>query len=266
MKKRTKVRRRGPAGRLREELIVLAVATGLLTRLPTPRRGWTLARMAATPRWYPGVGLIVGALVALIYWIAAALYPPVLAALISTGAGLLITGCFHEDGFADACDGLGGGASRAEALTIMRDSRLGTFGVAGLFLMLGGKVLALGALPPHAVPLILIAGHAASRASAVLVIASSRYIRPQGMGRPVAQGLGRRGLALALVVAALGVLAVLFVAPILAVLGGVVGLFFGHALMRLVFERRLRGYTGDCLGAVQQTSELGFYLGLLACL
>lgn len=264
--KRSKPRRHGLVARAREEMIILAIATAFLTRLPMPRRGWTLRRMAATPRWYPGVGLIIGVLVALFYWVATALYPPVLAALISTAAGLLITGCFHEDGFADACDGLGGGSSRGESLEIMRDSRLGTFGVAGLFLVLGAKVLALGALPPHAVPLILIAGHAASRASAVVVIATSRYIRFEGAGRPIAQGLGRRGLGLALLVAALALLAVLCVAPILALLGGIVGLFFGHALMRLVFERRLRGYTGDCLGAVQQTSEVGFYLGLLACL
>lgn len=264
--RKTKTRRSGPLARLREELIILAIATSFLTRLPVPERGWTPRRMSATPRWYPGVGLIVGIIVALIYWVAAALYPPVLAALISTAAGLIVTGCFHEDGFADACDGLGGGTSRHAALEIMRDSRLGTYGVAGLALMLGAKILALGAMPAHAVPLILIAGHAASRASAVLVIATSNYIRVEGAGRPVARGLGRRGLAVALGVAALALIAVLFVAPVLALLGGIVGLFFGHALMRLAFERRLRGYTGDCLGAVQQTSEIGFYLGLLACL
>lgn len=247
--------------RLRHEAAVFLLALQFLTRLPLPDPGFTPARLAATPRWLPAAGVLIGALTALAWLAAAALFPPVLAALLATAFGLLLTGCFHEDGFADACDGLGGGASRDRALEIMRDSRLGTYGAAGLGMMLATRVATLAALGPL-VPAALIAGHAASRASAVVVIATAAYVRDHGTGKPVAEGLSPRALAFAL---ACGALPLALLPPLLA-LGGLAGLVLGHLAMRRVFLRKLGGYTGDCLGAVQQTSEIGFYLGLLACL
>jgi adenosylcobinamide-GDP ribazoletransferase len=252
--------------RLAAEWHVFLLAVQFLTRLPLPADvGFTPARLASSPRYYPAVGALVGAIAAAVYALAASVFTPLLAALISTAAGLLATGCFHEDGFADACDGLGGGSDAARALEIMRDSRLGTYGAAALGLMLAAKVLALGTFPGPLVPLVLVAGHAASRASAVVVIATSRYVRGAGTGKPVATGIGRGGLAVALATAAATILLLALAAP-LAALGGSAGLALGHLGMRTRFERRLGGYTGDCLGAVQQTSELGFYLGALACL
>ena len=253
--------------RIAAEWAIFLLALQFLTRLPVPADpGYTPERFAATPRWHPAVGALVGALAGLAFWLAALVYPPVLAALLSTAASLLLTGCFHEDGFADACDGLGGGATRARALEIMRDSRLGTYGAAGLGLMLGGKILALAALPVPAAPMVLIAAHAASRASSVFVLATSAYVRDQGTGKPVAEGVRGGGLAFALTTGALSVAALAPVLSPAAALGGLLGLALGHLAMRSRFERRLGGYTGDCLGAVQQTSEIGFLLGVLACL
>ncbi|WP_424933250.1 adenosylcobinamide-GDP ribazoletransferase [Amaricoccus macauensis] len=252
--------------RIAEEAAVFALAVQFLTRLPLPADpGFTPERLAATPRWYPAVGLLIGALTGLAFWLAALVLPPALAALLSTAIGLLLTGCFHEDGFADCCDGLGGGATAERALEIMRDSRLGTYGAAGLGLMLGGKIITLASLPVTLAPIALIAGHAASRSSAVLVIATSTYIRHHGTGKPVANGLSRKGLALALLTG-VAALATLALAAGWASLGALAGIALGHAAMRARFEKRLGGYTGDCLGAVQQTSEIGCYLGLLACL
>jgi adenosylcobinamide-GDP ribazoletransferase len=253
--------------RLAEEWVVFLLALQFLTRLPLPADvGHTPARMAATPRWHPGVGVVVGMLSGAVFAGTATVLPPMLAALVATAAGVLLTGAFHEDGFADACDGLGGGATRERALEIMRDSRLGTYGAAGLGLMLGAKVLALGSLPPGAVPIVLIAGHAASRASSVLVLATAAYVRDHGTGKPVSDGIGPGGLAFALATGGAALASVAVVLPALAVAGGLAGVILGHAVMRSRFERRLGGYTGDCLGAVQQTSEIGLYLGVLACL
>ena len=92
--------------------------------------------MAATPRWHPFVGVLIGLICAAVYMLAARVFPPTIAALLSTAAGLLATGCLHEDGFAGSCDGLGGGSTRERALEIMRDSRIGTYGAAGLGMML----------------------------------------------------------------------------------------------------------------------------------
>ncbi len=148
----------------------------------------------------------------------------------------------------------------------MRDSRIGTCGALGLIVMLGAKIIALGALPPGAAPAVLVAGHAASRASVVAVMASSRYLRAEGAGTATAAGIGGAGLGFALATGGLATLGLLAVLPPLALAGGLAGLALGHGLMRRSFERRLAGYTGDCLGAVQQTSEVGLYLGVLACL
>lgn len=250
---------------IRAEAPVFLLAVQFLTRLPVTV-DYTPERLEATPRWYPAVGALVGALVAVIWWGASLMFPPVVAAVLCTAASVLITGAFHEDGFADACDGLGGGQTRDRVLEIMRDSRLGTYGTLGLGLMVGGKIAVLAALPPHAVPLVLIAGHAASRASAVWVIASSSYLRDHGTGKPVANGIDAQGMAVIgwtlLVVA----VALLWVVPVWAVVAGALGLVAGHYAMRRRFETRLGGYTGDCLGAVQQCSEIGFLLGLLAVL
>jgi adenosylcobinamide-GDP ribazoletransferase len=110
--------------------------------------------------------------------------------------------------------------------------------------VLAAKVLALAALPAAAVPLMLVAGHATSRASMVLVLATGRYARAEGAAAPVAAGLARGGLAFALGCGAAALL----------------------ALVRLTVGRRIGGYTGDTLGAMQQAGEVALYLGVLACL
>ena len=118
-------------------------------------------------------------------------------------------------------------------------------------------MLALAALP---------VAHGASRLSAVTVIATSRYARAEGIAKPVAKGIGAAPLMVATLT---GIAAVAIGATVLgpgAVLCGLAGLCVGHVTTRLLFERKLGGYTGDCLGAVQQISEVGFYLGLIAWL
>ena len=244
------------------ELPAFLHALQFLTRLRLPVE-FSPQAQAASPRWYPGVGVVVGLIAGVIWWGAALIVPPVVAVLVATAAGLIVTGALHEDGFADACDGLGGERPRERVLEIMRDSRIGTYGVLGLGLMLATKVAALVCLPMVAVPFVLIAGHAASRASILWVMASSDYVRPAGAATGVAGGLDQRAIVTGLVTAVVALLPLLFVLPFLSVLMAVAGLVAGHYAMRHRYEARLGGYTGDCLGAVQQCSEVGFYLGAL---
>jgi adenosylcobinamide-GDP ribazoletransferase len=248
-------------GRIGEEWASFLLACQFLTRLPIPVR-WSAARMAGAPRWYSAAGLLIGALAAAAFLLANLRFSPDLAALAALAIGMLVTGCLHEDGFADVCDGLGGGATPERALEIMRDSRLGTFGVAGLALMLLGQWQALAGLPAGLAPLVLLAGHAASRASAVLVMGTSRYVRPTGAAASVAGGVGPGSLLVALATAAVP-LALLGARAPAAALAGAAGLVLAHGLTRAWYQRRLGGYTGDCLGAVQQTGLLAFCLGVL---
>ena len=253
--------------RAREELVVFLLAAQLLTRWPVRSPAvFTEARLSASTRYHPLVGSLVGAFAGGVFWLAHLVFPVDLALVLSTAASLLATGAFHEDGFADACDGLGGGATRERALEIMRDSRLGAYGAAGLGLMLAAKVLALAATPPAVVPWLLIAAHAASRSSAVLVIATSAYVRDTGIARPVADAVGPGSLALALATGAAAVCVLFTLTAPAVVLAGFAGLAAGHLAMRSAYERKLGGYTGDCLGAVQQMSEFGMYLGVVAAI
>ena len=253
--------------RAREEAAVFLLAVQFLTRCPVPFPDlFTEARLNAAVRYYPLVGVLVGGAVGGVFWLAHLLFPVTLAVVLATAASLLATGAFHEDGFADACDGLGGGVTREQALEIMRDSRLGTFGAAGLGLMLAAKVLALASAPASVIPWLLVAAHAASRASAVLAAAAGSYVREAGTARPVAAGVAPADLALALVTGAAAVSGLWLVTGPTVMVAGLAGLTAGHLVMRELYERKLGGYTGDCLGAVQQTSEVGLYLGALALL
>ena len=251
--------------RVREELAVFLLAVQFLTRWPIQSRNlFTEARLTASTRYYPLVGAMIGAVSGGVFWLAHLVFPVSLAIVLATAASLLATGAFHEDGFADTCDGLGGGATRERALEIMRDSRLGTYGAAGLGLMLAAKVLALAATPPEVIPWLLVAAHAASRSSAVLAIATSAYVRDTGIAEPVAGRVAPHSQATALATGAAALCVLLTVAMPGVLLAGLGGLAAGHLLMRVMYERKLGGYTGDCLGAVQQTSELGIYLGIAA--
>ena len=239
------------------------LALQFLTRLRLPVDYSSEARRAS-PRWYPAAGVVVGLVAGAVYWGAALLYGPVLAAIAATTAAIVVTGALHEDGLADVCDGLGGHASRERALEIMRDSRIGTYGALGLGLVVATRVVALAALPGVAVPLVLIAGHTASRASMLWVMATSDYARDKGAATGVAGGVDRQAVMTALATTGIALVPLLFVLSVSAIVAALAGLVAGHFALRQRFERRLGGYTGDCLGAVQQCSELGFYLGALA--
>lgn len=252
---------------MKHEFAKLALAIQFLTRIPLPvEPGYTPERMAGTPAYYPLVGVLIGAVCSGVFWFASLGLPVFVSVLLALGAGLLLTGAFHEDGLADTFDGIGGGLTREKSLAIMKDSRIGTYGTAALVVILLLKAAALAAMPFGMIAIVLIAGHALSRLSAVLVIATSRYVRDEGTGKPVATGLSLAELSVACLTGALVISLWPLLQPFPAMLCGLAGLISGHVLMRLVFEPKLGGYTGDTLGAVQQVSETGFYLGLLAWL
>ncbi|MGP1256542.1 MAG: adenosylcobinamide-GDP ribazoletransferase [Kiloniellales bacterium] len=248
---------------IKSEVAIFLLAVQFLTRLPLPADvGYTPERLAAAVRYYPAVGCAVGAIAALVFWAAFQVFPPLLALLLSTAATILLTGAFHEDGLADTFDGIGGGTTRDAALEIMKDSRLGTYGAVALGLVLAMKIAALLALPTAAVAAVLVAGHGLSRLSSVAVIATSRYQRAEGTGKPTADGIGRIGLAVACATGLVVLAVALIWLPALALLCGFFGLLVGHLAIRRLFERKLGGYSGDTLGATQQVSEVAFYLGL----
>jgi len=249
-------------GFLNREIPAFRLALQFLTRLPVTAP-YSEPAMRQSPRWYPAVGVVVGALAGLVFVLCDWLLTLPLAVFLAVASAVIATGALHEDGFADACDGLGGVRPKERVLEIMRDSRIGAYGVIGLIFMIGTKGLALSAMPATDLVCALIAGHTASRAMMVWVMASSDYVREKGAGSAVAGGIDRAAMTVALITTAVALVPLVFCVRLDAILCGVAGLVLGQVLMRRWYEPRLGGYTGDCLGAVQQSSEVGFYLGLL---
>ena len=142
---------------MRTFLVAVQLMTRVPVRLAAAPSDSELARAAA---WFPLVGAGVGALAAAAYWAVERAHLPTLAPWAALAAAVLVTGGFHEDGLGDTADGLFGGRDAERRLAIMRDSRLGSYGVLALVLTLGAQVAALAALPPTLGVRTIVAAHA----------------------------------------------------------------------------------------------------------
>ena len=251
--------------KITNELVIFLLAVQFLTRLPVPNGvEFSQQRLAAAPRYYPLVGIVIGALSASVFFAATIIFPNTVSIILAITGGVLFTGAFHEDGLADTFDGIGGGTTKERALTIMKDSRIGVYGAVALMLTMLIKLAALTAMAPQIAIIGFVAAHGLSRFSSIVVIATSQYVREEGTGKHTAPGISTGGLIVASFTAILCFAGIGYLLSPSAALFCLIGLCVGHILMRMMFERKLGGYTGDTLGAIQQTSEVGIYLGLLA--
>lgn len=244
------------------EIRLLLTAVQYFTRIRVPAWvGHAPERLTGAVRYFPVIGLIVGASGAAVMWLAALVLPVPLPAILSTVVTILMTGAIHEDGLADTCDGLGGGATRERMLEIMKDPRIGVFGAIALMLMLVLKIATLSLMPLWTALAALVAVHAFSRFCAVLVIFTGRYVGSADRSRsaPVVERV-RIGDVLVAAVSGLPALVVFGPRAIVAV---IVALAMVGLLSRWCV-RRIGGYTGDTLGATQQVAEIGCYVALLA--
>lgn len=243
------------------------LAISYFSRLPVTR--WVHFSEAALNRaagWFPLVGVLVGGLSALVLWLLDDLLGRELGVLLAMLVGVLLTGAFHEDGLADTADGFGPVGDREKALAVMKDSRLGTFGVLALMLVLGGKFLALSAFASLQTAVIaFIAAHVLSRFSVVPVIATQPFVRQSASrSRLVAQGLPAAAWLPALLVSALAMLALAWLLSWQALAGALLLSGLTVVWVVLAVRRRFGGYTGDTLGAMQQLSELAILCAILA--
>jgi adenosylcobinamide-GDP ribazoletransferase len=209
--------------------------------------------LARSMAFFPLVGLVIGLLLALGYYLFSFLFPKSLVLWLTIGLLALLTRGLHLDGFADTIDGLGSGGPKENILEVMRDSRIGAFGVISLILLIGGKYLALDQISNSSVPYSLILMTVMGRQSMVLVCCRSSYARPNGgLAKPFTENLGYRETAWSLL-SAFGV-TLLFMG-----VKGIV-LFFGIGLFslgyRFFFMKKLGGVTGDILGAANELTEL----------
>jgi adenosylcobinamide-GDP ribazoletransferase len=245
---------------LKEQGYYFLLAVGFFTRIPVPTfTAFQESDLNHSSKYFPLVGIIVGLTGASIFWLCDLLLPLEVAVLLSMASTILLTGAFHEDGLADAADGLGGGWTKEQVLTIMMDSRIGSYGAVALLLVLVTKYQALSYQMVTLMPLFMVAGHALSRLCAVFVMFTQSYVKFEGKAKPLATQLDVKDLVIA---AFFGLFPMTFFPPqylFALVPVAVVWLWFSAKI-----KTRIGGYTGDCLGAMQQLTEVAFYIGLLA--
>jgi len=260
---------------LAHELRLFFVALQFLTRVPVPAWvGYEPHWLNRSVRHFPLVGAGVGVVGAAVAVAAAQLWPAPVAATLAVAATMWLTACFHEDGLADTFDALLGATSRDRALTIMKDSRIGTYGAAALGLGLLLRVGLLAEMLRHDVGLAAtccVAGHAAGRACAVALMAVLPYggDDAHAKAKPLAREVRASDAAWAV---AVGLAALCLLGSVSggladaarAVAAAGIGLLALLALMRAWLRRRLGGYTGDTLGACQQLSEIVVWLAAVA--
>lgn len=245
---------------LKQELEYFFGAVRFFTRLPVPSWvGHSSEALDRATRYFPAVGLLVGTIAAVVFLFCAQFWPITLAVLAAMTSSLYITGAFHEDGWSDMVDGFGGAWEKTQILAIMKDSRIGSFGAIALVILLLARFCALIEFNPVEIPLVLIAGHTISRFAATTLLRALDYVRDQGKAKPLATRIGWSELAFA---GATAVLPLCFLHATDA-LPGVVSAVLATLWLARLFRRKIGGYTGDCLGATQQLSEVAFYCGML---
>lgn len=246
---------------MNKEWRVFLTAVQFLTRIRVPASIHHQPElMREAPRYFPLIGWIVAALSALFYLVFSRYVSSDAGILAAMVTGLLVTGAFHEDGFADVCDGFGGGWTKEKILLIMKDSRIGAFGAMGLIFILGAKFALLREVDRYFL-LALFAAHGVSRLMAVLVLQWGEYVGAADQSKSISMTGGRLSAG-ALVVAVLFALAPFALLPWPYWLTLLPALYITYELYRF-FKKWIGGYTGDCLGAIQQVTEIVIYLGFI---
>ncbi|MDR3069585.1 MAG: adenosylcobinamide-GDP ribazoletransferase [Propionibacteriaceae bacterium] len=250
------------------EIRLFLTAVMFYTRIPCPSWvGYSEDQLNRSTRYFPLIGWIVGSFVSLVIYGALWLFPPTVAVILGLGLGVLLTGSFHEDGFADFCDGFGGGTTAEGTLAIMKDSRVGTYAVVSLIMLLGLKFFAVVSLVESGSWFAaLVFAHVASRWCVTTIIFKDEYARADATSKvkPIGRKISKGGLALATFWLLLTALLFLGNPTRLWCLTTLIPAFLIRVLLAAWFRRRLGGYTGDCLGAAQQIIEVGILLAILA--
>lgn len=265
---------------IKKELDIFLNAVMFLTRIRVPKSiNHNAELLHQTPRYFPLIGIIVGLVTVGVFLLTDFLLTPELAIMAAMIAGIFTTGAFHEDAFADVCDAFGGGWTKEKILVIMKDSRLGTYGVTGLALMLATKFLLLKEIASYTISGseygyinpeylffigIFTGAHAASRFMPILLLQQYDYVsdpdssksKPMASRKPGMRSLAVAGITALLPFLLLGPLYLWILLP----------MALASVLIGRYFNRWIGGYTGDCLGSVQQVTEILYYLGVLVAL
>jgi adenosylcobinamide-GDP ribazoletransferase len=251
---------------IKREIQYFFSALMFYTRIPCPKwTGHNEEYLQKSRKYFPLIGWIVGGISALIFMTAFHVFPPSIAVLLSIIAGIWVTGAFHEDGFCDVCDSFGGGWTKEQILTIMKDSRVGAFGAIGILLIITLKFLSLvelAKITPELVAVSMINAHTSSRFIASTFVQSHEYVQDidKSKSKPISnKRFSYREMSYSFFFAFLP----LFLFENKLFLIAFPMAYASKIYLGYFFNKHIGGYTGDCLGATQQVSEAVFYLSVL---
>jgi adenosylcobinamide-GDP ribazoletransferase len=246
----------------REWIDDVSLAVGLLTQVPMPHPvATTTDSLARAQRAFPLVGALIGLVVGLVDRCLLAMSVPALAAAaLALGASAALTGALHEDGLADVGDGFGGGRDKSSKLAIMRDSRLGTYGMIVLLVGFIARTSALASLPLTAILPALVVAHALGRAAIPVLAANMPFARDDGLGKSA----GRPDQVSSITAAIVGVVVALLCLTMAETLLAVLVASVGAAAIAGLAWRQIGGVTGDVFGAVEQVIEAAVLVMLAA--
>jgi adenosylcobinamide-GDP ribazoletransferase len=244
-----------------------------LTRIPVGGFPFSESEWRQAAGWFPFVGLFIGATMAAV-WMVAERAGPLVAATLATAAGMLLTGCFHEDGLADTADALGGVVERARVFEILKDSRIGSFAAASLVVVLLLRIVLLarlagvvsaGTAAGLTIPGLLVLSQGLARTPPVWLMALLPYVTLDDVSKSkvvTGAGVGQAGLATAWSGLPLAAGVWCGILHPLEAVAGVVAVAAATAYLGWRFRCRVGGLTGDFLGAVEQVSEIAFLLAV----
>ncbi|GAK83814.1 cobalamin synthase [Vibrio ponticus] len=248
------------------QLELFWLALGFFSRVPIPKNTpYSEERMNQAGRYFGLVGVLLGLACAGSFSLFSLLFPVSVSVILTMVFSLLLTGAFHEDGLTDMADGIGGGMTLERRLTIMKDSRIGTYGAATLVMALLAKYVLLTELASVTQMLaVFVVAYTLSRCVAASLIYDMPYVSDldSSKSKPLANRQTKGDLAV--------LIATAVVVSLLMPTGLAVMLLLFAIVFRSVFKtwliKRIGGFTGDCLGAAQQLFELTSYLIILAWL
>lgn len=244
-----------------KQINLFLLALGFFSRIPVAGlTQYSEEKLNQANRYFGLVGWLLGILVAIVFVVSSMVFDKSIALFLAMVASLLLTGAFHEDGLADMADGFGGGFSTDRKLSIMKDSRLGTYGSCALILTLFGKYLTL--IQMDDIVIALIVAYPLSRVVAASLIFELPYVSDleNSKSKPLAS---RQSLFDLFVLVFSGVVTLVFVSLTQAI-GLIMTLLVFRAWFKRFLLKQIGGFTGDCLGGAQQISELLIYLVLVA--
>ncbi|PWB19958.1 adenosylcobinamide-GDP ribazoletransferase [Flavobacterium sp. HTF] len=259
---------------MKKELHIFFTALMFYTRIPCPENiTHDPDYLNKATRYFPLIGWIVGSISFLAFYLFSFFLSVEIAVILAIITSILTTGAFHEDGFADVCDGFGGGWTKEKILMIMKDSAIGAYGAIGLVLLflLKFKLLSEAVLLYQANPvssvfqvfLVFVSAHALSRMAAISIIFTHEYSRDDATSKskPIAKKNTWKEIVGAFFFGLIPLLVLsCFKYQILLVL---IPVFLTRYFLARYFQKWIDGYTGDCLGATQQVCEIVYYLSLL---